>query len=98
MSDCRILLSFYQDQSAAGQILHTLRKNGFPNAVVIRKNQHGRVNVSKATRFPLSNHISQDLINRYMRWLLAGETMVLVCTSQENMRSAMTILRRVGSG
>ncbi|HBG43592.1 MAG TPA: hypothetical protein DDX03_03675, partial [Firmicutes bacterium] len=98
MSDCRILLSFYQDQSAAGQILHTLRKNGFPNAVVIRKNQHGRVNVSKATRFPLSNHISQDLINRYMRWLLAGETMVLVCTSQGNMRSAMTILRRVGSG
>ena len=98
MSDCRVLLSFYQDQSAAGQILHTLRKNGFPNSAVIRKNIHGRINVSKIARFPLRNKINQTLINRYMRWMLAGETVVLVRTSQENMRAALAILRRVGSG
>lgn len=98
MSDYRILLSFYQDQSAAGQILHTLRKNGFPNSAVIRKNVHGRISVSKTARFSLRNRINQSLINRYTRWMLAGETVVLVRTSQENMRSALAILRRVGSG
>lgn len=138
MPDPGFMLGFYQDPTAVGATLRSLRRKGFRRAAAIGKSPDGRVRIDNSTIAPpkgallgagmglilgflldlppltmtpatfacavfgwllawrFDGSLDERLLIRYKRWVLAGETLLIVQVMPRDMGRVMEILRRTG--
>ena len=80
------LLGFFQDEQAASEAATELKKKKFTQVAILTRNADGLVRPSGTA--------SRESLRDYSRWLVRGETLVLITTEISKTHDALDILRQ----